>query len=277
MNSTLTRALRLVGLLEAGRAAELRLRMRQARSLPDAVIIGAQKCGTVVAAGVPGPASGRHAAAAQGSALFRPQLRSWRSVVPRALRSRGRGGDQSRCEPLLRVPSGGAGTDACVAAGREARGPPARSRAPRLLAPTGTSAHGAASRSSSRTPSRRSQHGSRRPKRDSPTDRWRAARNISASATSRAGATRSSSSAGSRSIPRAPARRAFRRPGKDPLGGLNETLAFLGLPPASRVDLEARNTRRYPPLSEPTAQSLREYFEPHNRRLERLLGRTMGW
>jgi N-formylglutamate amidohydrolase len=43
------------------------------------------------------------------------------------------------------------------------------------------------------------------------------------------------------------------------------------------VDLEARNTRRYPPLSESTAQRLREYFEPYNRDLERLLGRSMGW
>ena len=42
----MTRALRLVGLLEAGRTVELRLRIRQPRSLPDAVIIGAQKSGT---------------------------------------------------------------------------------------------------------------------------------------------------------------------------------------------------------------------------------------
>ncbi|NJD32344.1 MAG: hypothetical protein FIB04_10705, partial [Gammaproteobacteria bacterium] len=46
MNRGLTRALRLLGLLEAGRRVELRLRMRQERSLPDAVILGAQKCGT---------------------------------------------------------------------------------------------------------------------------------------------------------------------------------------------------------------------------------------
>jgi len=64
---------------------------------------------------------------------------------------------------------------------------------------------------------------------------------------------------------------------KEPLAQLNETLAFLGLPATSRVDLEARNTRRYPPLSEAMAQRLREYFEPHNRHLERLLGRPLGW
>ena len=42
----LTRTLRLFGLLETGRRIELRMRMRQDRALPDAVIIGAQKCGT---------------------------------------------------------------------------------------------------------------------------------------------------------------------------------------------------------------------------------------
>jgi len=40
------RVLRWVGLLEAGRRAELRLRMRQPRALPDAVILGAMKSGT---------------------------------------------------------------------------------------------------------------------------------------------------------------------------------------------------------------------------------------
>jgi len=64
---------------------------------------------------------------------------------------------------------------------------------------------------------------------------------------------------------------------RDPLAGLNETLAVLGLPAASRVDLEPRNTRRYPPMAEATAEKLRAYFEPHNRRLEALLGQPMGW
>lgn len=64
---------------------------------------------------------------------------------------------------------------------------------------------------------------------------------------------------------------------RDPLAVLDATLAFLGLPPAGPVSLEARNTRRYPPMAEATAARLRVYFEPHNRRLERLLGRPMGW
>ncbi len=40
------RVLRLLGLLEAGRRTELRIRMGQPRALPDAVILGAMKSGT---------------------------------------------------------------------------------------------------------------------------------------------------------------------------------------------------------------------------------------
>ena len=62
-----------------------------------------------------------------------------------------------------------------------------------------------------------------------------------------------------------------------PLAGLNRTLEFLGLPPMTALDLEARNTRKYPPMSDETAAKLRDYYAPHNRRLEALLGREMGW
>jgi hypothetical protein len=64
---------------------------------------------------------------------------------------------------------------------------------------------------------------------------------------------------------------------RDPLAVLNTTLRFLDLPPAATVSLEARNARNYPPLAETTAARLREYFTPHNRQLESLLGRPMGW
>lgn len=46
MQPWLTRTLRLLGLLEAGRSAELRWRMGHSRALPDVVILGAQKSGT---------------------------------------------------------------------------------------------------------------------------------------------------------------------------------------------------------------------------------------
>ena len=64
---------------------------------------------------------------------------------------------------------------------------------------------------------------------------------------------------------------------RDPLGILNVTLDFLGLPRTESVSLEARNTRKYPPMADATAARLREYFEPHNQRLEALLGRSMHW
>jgi len=64
---------------------------------------------------------------------------------------------------------------------------------------------------------------------------------------------------------------------REPLAALNETLHFLGLPFAAAVDLEARNTRQYPPMADAVAAQLRDHFEPHNRRLEALLGRPMGW
>jgi len=61
------------------------------------------------------------------------------------------------------------------------------------------------------------------------------------------------------------------------LAVLNQALAFVGLPPAESVNLEARNTRRYPPITAATAARLREYYEPWNRRLEALLDRPIGW
>lgn len=64
---------------------------------------------------------------------------------------------------------------------------------------------------------------------------------------------------------------------REPLELLNAALDFLGLPRAASVSLEARNTRKYPPLTDATAARLREYFGPHNQRLESLLGRPMRW
>jgi hypothetical protein len=58
---------------------------------------------------------------------------------------------------------------------------------------------------------------------------------------------------------------------------LNRALAFVDLPPLAHARLEPRNTRSYPPLDARTAQRLRQYFEPHNDRLEQLLGVRLGW
>lgn len=64
---------------------------------------------------------------------------------------------------------------------------------------------------------------------------------------------------------------------RQPLVVLNETLAFLGLAPMDSASLEPRNTRRYPPMAAGTAERLSEYYAADNRRLEQLLGRPMTW
>jgi hypothetical protein len=64
---------------------------------------------------------------------------------------------------------------------------------------------------------------------------------------------------------------------RDPLPVLNRTLEWLGLPGMASARLEARNTRRYPPIAAETAARLREYFAPHNAELESLLGQPFGW
>ena len=69
----------------------------------------------------------------------------------------------------------------------------------------------------------------------------------------------------------------FEELAREPLEALNATLDFLGLPRVASVSLEPRNTRKYPPLADATAARLREYFEPHNQRLEALLERPMRW
>jgi hypothetical protein len=57
----------------------------------------------------------------------------------------------------------------------------------------------------------------------------------------------------------------------DPLATLNRTLGWLGLPPLAEARTEPRNTRRYPPMASETAERLREYYAPHEARLQALL------
>jgi hypothetical protein len=58
---------------------------------------------------------------------------------------------------------------------------------------------------------------------------------------------------------------------RDPLEVLGRTLDYLGLPRIEHVRLEARNTRKYPPMDPATAERLREYFAPYEARLQALL------
>lgn len=64
---------------------------------------------------------------------------------------------------------------------------------------------------------------------------------------------------------------------QEPLVVLNRTLGFVGLPALERVQLEKRNVGKYPPLAPATRERLQAVFEPENRRLEQLLGEPMGW
>lgn len=58
---------------------------------------------------------------------------------------------------------------------------------------------------------------------------------------------------------------------RDPMAVLDRTLDFLGLPHIDGVRLEARNARRYPPMNPATAERLRDYFAPHEAHLQALL------
>jgi hypothetical protein len=277
MHPGLTRTLRLLGLLETGRRLELRLRMRERRSLPGAVILGAQKCGT----------SSLHNYLTQHPGVIAPLRKevhyfdvnydrgeSWyrahfgregesglnldsspyylfHPAVPRRMHELL---PDARLIVLLRDPARRAYShywherdkgreDLSFEAAIDAE--PARlGRAGELLA------------SGELARSREHQLHSylARGRYAEQLERWFAI------------------------YPRERIHiLRFEDFAQDPLAGLNGTLAFLGLPPAASVSLEARNTRRYPPMEEATMARLREYFEPHNRRLEELLGRPMGW
>jgi hypothetical protein len=64
---------------------------------------------------------------------------------------------------------------------------------------------------------------------------------------------------------------------REPLPVLNRTLDWLGLPAMASARLEPRNTRRYPPMALQTAARLQEYFAPYNAELEPLLGEPFSW
>lgn len=59
---------------------------------------------------------------------------------------------------------------------------------------------------------------------------------------------------------------------------MDELFGFLGLPPHVLTDIEPKNPGGYSDwMDESTESALRNYFAPHNARLESLLGRKMGW
>lgn len=277
MDPGLTRTLRLLGLLEAGRRVELRARMRQPRALPDAVILGAQKSGT----------SSLHHYLVQHPQVIAPL----RKEVHYFDLNHGRGEGWYRAH-FGRVAEAGVNLDSspyylfhpAVPSRLHALIPDARLIV--LL----------------RDPVRRA-YSHYWHERDKGRERL-GFEDAVAAEPDRIGAAAARLAEGT--LERSPEHQHFSYLARgryaeqlerwfgrfprgrflvqrfedlavDPLGVLNATLGFLGLPAAESVRLEARNTRRYPPLADATAERLRAYFEPHNRRLEALLGRPMGW
>lgn len=277
MNPSLTRALRLLGLLEAGRRAELRWRLDQPRALPGVVILGAQKSGTsslhnylTQHPGVIAPLRkevhffdlnyargeqwyrahfGRIGAA--GLNLDSSPYYLFHPAVPQRLRALL---PDAKLVVLLRDPVRRAyshywherdkgretlGFEAAIAA------EPGRIEAAQARLADGTLQRSHEHQHFSYLARGRYAEQLERWFGVFPRDRFLVLR--------------------------------FEDMVKDPLAVLNATLAFIRLAPAESVDLEARNTRRYPPIAEATAARLRDCFEPENRRLEALLGRPMGW
>jgi hypothetical protein len=277
MNRGLTRALRLVGLLEAGRQVEHRLRLRQPRSVPDAVIIGAQKSGTTSLHGYliqhPGVIAPLRKEVhyfdlnyGRGEAWYRanfgrvgePGLNLdsspyylFHPAVPVRVHALL---PDARLIVLLRDPVRRAYSHYWHerAKGREKLEfeDAVEAEPGRIAAAEARLADGSLERSEAH------QHFSylARGRYAEQLERW-----LALYPRERIHVVR------------------FEDLVKEPLACLNETLAFLGLPRAARVDLEARNTRRYPPMAEATRERLREYFESHNRKLEQLLDRRFGW
>ena len=277
MHPGLTRTLRLLGLLEAGRQVELKLRMRQQRALPGAVILGAQKCGTsslhnylTQHPGVTAPlrkevhffdlnyARGERWYRAHFGRAGEPGLNLdsspyylFHPAVPQRLRAML---PAAKLIVLLRDPVRRAYSNYWH---ERDKGRESLSFEDAIAAEPGR-IDAAQSRLADGTLDRSHAH-----QHFSYLARGRYAEQLE------------------RWFGQFPREHflilRFEDLVEDPLAMLNQALAFVGLPPAESVDLEARNTRRYPPISETTAAQLREYYEPWNRRLEALLDRAMGW
>jgi hypothetical protein len=70
----------------------------------------------------------------------------------------------------------------------------------------------------------------------------------------------------------------FRDLAESPGATVAGVVAFLGLPPAPLDTGHTHNSGRYSERMDADLETrLREYYEPHNRRLEALLGYPMGW
>jgi Sulfotransferase domain len=272
MHPGLTRSLRWVGLLETGRRAELRVRMRQSRALPDALIIGGQKCGT----------SSLHNYLTQHSAVIAPLRKEVHYFDV----------NFHRGEAWYRAHFGRTGQP----------GLNIDSTPYYLFHPT------VPRRAGQLLPQARLIVLLRDPVRRAYSHYWherdKGRENLSfedavAAEPDRIGAAAERLARGE--IERSVEHRYFSYVSRgyyaeqlerwlavyprermlvlrfedlvtDALAVLNRTLAFLQLSPVTSAKLEARNTRKYPPMSAATAQRLAAVYAPHNARLAQLLG-----
>jgi hypothetical protein len=277
MNPTLTRTLRWIGLLEAGRRVELRLRLREARALPGAMVIGAMKCGT----------SSLHNYLAQHPQVIPPLRKEVHFFDV----------NYSRGESWYRANFGRAGEP-----GLNFESSPYYLYHP--LAPE---------RASRMVPQARLIVLVRDPVRRAYSHYWHerdkgretlSFEDAVAAEPDRIGIDAERLARGEIEVSAAHQHCSYLARGRyaeqigrwlqfypreqllclrfedlaaDPLAVLNQSLAYLGLPAMASARLEARNTRKYPPIAPATAERLRQYFEPHNRALEALLGRPLGW
>lgn len=58
---------------------------------------------------------------------------------------------------------------------------------------------------------------------------------------------------------------------------VNEVFEFIQLPPSDITDIEAKNTRKYEPITPEMRAKLEEFFAPYNQRLFTLLGKQLKW
>jgi hypothetical protein len=277
MHPRLTRTLRLLGLLEAGRRAEVRMRMRQDRALPDVVIIGAQKCGT----------SSLHGYLTQHPQVITPlrkEVHYFDVNYPRGERwyraHFGRAG-----EPGLNIDSSPYYLFHPLVAERM-HGLLPRAKLIVLLRDPVRRAYSQywQQRDKDREPLDFEAALAAEPERVDEAHRRLANGEITASREHQIhsylarGRYAEQLERWLRLYPREQLLvLRFEDLVKDPLETLNFTLAWLGLPPMIDARLEPRNTRNYPPMRPETAERLKTYFEPWNRRLEELAGEKMGW
>jgi hypothetical protein len=277
MHSSLTRALRWFGLLEAGRQVELRLRLRESRALPDALIIGAMKAGT----------SSLHYYLTQHRQVVAPL----RKEVHYFDLNYARGEAWYRAN-FGRAEAGGLNLDSSpyyllhpqVPQRAHALLPAARLIV--LLRDPVRRAHSHYwhERDKGREPMSFEDAIAAEPERIERDHARLASGEIERSAAHQyfsylaRGRYAEQLAAWLQVYPRERLLvLRFEDLAREPLPLLNRTLGWLGLPAMENARLEPRNTRKYPPMAPATATRLQDYFAPHNAALHSLLGDFPSW